>query len=632
MIDNYMPSKEDTSNFWWDTDKNDAHKEVCQMVMWLEKEQMGRLAQLNRNVRLYNSATSSPSQTNQDFSQFNTSPGLGKESRVSLNIVKSCVDTCASKIAKNKIKPTVITDGADWSIQRKAEKLDRAMRGLWSRKDVHSLMRKIFVDGAITGTGCLKVIESDNDIGFERVMCNYLMVDDMEAINGNPQTLYQYQFVDRQVLISLYQGGEKKEAIAKSNAYKPTGINSKSDLVRVFEAWRLPIGQAKGRHVIVLDNVTLLDEEWKTESFPFVFFRWQSPQVGFWGNALVDDLWSLQYEISKVMYFIQQSIHLGHAPKWLVHQSASIPASHLNNTVGSIVKWTGAQVPVYIAPNPVGPQVMQYLDWLIEQAYRMTGISELSARSEKPGGLNSGKALQTYNDIETQRFVLIGQEFEQAHSELYYRTVEAARRASEVNKDFLLITQDKRRGIQHVPWSDVTMDDDQLVVNVFPTSMLPHSPEGRLAFVQELLAAGKIDDDSALELLDFPDTTSYRELRLADTYAIQDAISDIVDSGEYKPPEPFDNLKKALDLAHRSYLRFRTQGAPEKTLALLRMYIEDVRSLIDQGEQQQTALQVASPTPTNAGQTAQTVMSLPGQAIQSQPEPAAPSPEGATPI
>ena len=328
-------------------------------------------------------------------------------------------------------------------------------------------------------------------------------------------------------------------------------------------------------------------------------------------------------EISKIMYFIQQAMHLGHSPKWLVSNQSQIPGSHMNNQIGTIIKYNGNIAPQYVAPNPIGPQVFEYLDWLINQAYKTTGISELSARSEKPAGLNSGKALQTYNDIETQRFMLVGQDYEDMHIDLYSRTVEAAKRAAKANPDFELKAYDKKKGNYTEKWSDLDLDLADQQIDVFPTSMLPNSPEGRLAMVEEMLAAGKIDDDTAFELLDFPDMSAYKEIRLADTYAIRDAIADIIEKGEYKPPEEFDNLKKAIDITHRTYLRLRSKGAPEEVLALLRQYMADCKQLSDEIDQAAMNIQTQQPTPVVAGNAPQMVPTLPTAMPEGVP-PAAP--------
>jgi hypothetical protein len=42
----------------------------------------------------------------------------------------------------------------------------------------------------------------------------------------------------------------------------------------------------------------------------------------------------------------------------------------------------------------------------------------LSAAAQKPAGLDSGKALREYNDIESDRFMTIGQAYERYYLQL----------------------------------------------------------------------------------------------------------------------------------------------------------------------------------------------------------------------
>jgi hypothetical protein len=147
--------------------------------------------------------------------------------------------------------------------------------------------------------------------------------------------------------------------------------------------------------------------------------------------------------------------------------------------------------------------------------------------------------------------------------------------------------------------------------------------------VEELLAAGKIDDDFAMELLDFPDVSAYKEIRMADTYAIRDALADIVEKGEYKPPEEFDNLEKALDIAHRTYLRMRSKGAPEDVLALVRQYMADCKALMDEITQAAAPLPTQQPTPVVAGNVPQMTPALP---VSAPAAPAAPVPPPPMPV
>ena len=59
--------------------------------------------------------------------------------------------------------------------------------------------------------------------------------------------------------------------------------------------------------------------------------------------------------------------------------------------------------------KPNHPEMYQWIQWLIQNAYQMSGISSLSAGGQKPQGLNSGEAIRTYDQIQEDRFAALAQ-------------------------------------------------------------------------------------------------------------------------------------------------------------------------------------------------------------------------------
>lgn len=84
-----------------------------------------------------------------------------------------------------------------------------------------------------------------------------------------------------------------------------------------------------------------------------------------------------------------------------------------------------------------------------------------------------------------------------------------------------------------------------------------------------------------MELLDFPDTKSVVSLKVAQRRDLKRMIEQIIDDGEYQPPEPFINLEMAKPLAQSYYLMSRSEGMPEARLELLRRFMDDVQAMID---------------------------------------------------
>ena len=117
--------------------------------------------------------------------------------------------------------------------------------------------------------------------------------------------------------------------------------------------------------------------------------------------------------------------------KILVHNGSNVIDSHFDNRIGTVVRWSGTIEPNYVTPPAVPAEVYANVQTLKQLGYEQTGISQLSAASQKPAGLNSGRALEEYHDIETDRFQTVGQQYERYFLELANLCVLEARELQE---------------------------------------------------------------------------------------------------------------------------------------------------------------------------------------------------------
>jgi hypothetical protein len=98
--------------------------------------------------------------------------------------------------------------------------------------------------------------------------------------------------------------------------------------------------------------------------------------------------------------------------------------------------------------------------------------------------------------------------------------------------------------------------------------------------VQELLGAGLIQPDVALELLDFPDLESAMGNANAPRNAIRARVASMLDGGEYQSPEPFDDLELIARTVPGIYLEERERGCPEERLESLRRYVTEAQAML----------------------------------------------------
>jgi hypothetical protein len=501
--------------------------------------------------------------------------------RISYNVVQSVIDTITAKIAKNKPKPYFLTSGGDYQTQRKAKKLNKFIEGIFHENKMYDLGTMTFRDGAVWGDGIVHVFDKAGRVTVERVHPTEIWVDDIEGFYGEPRQLHRTKNVDRQVLLAAFPKYRKEIETANAVRADDTGSYPNiADMITIRESWHLPSKEEgkDGRHMITIQTAVLLDEPWTKPFFPFARFQWCQRLYGYWGQGLAEQIQNLQLEINKLLWVIQRSFHLAGTFKVFLENGSKIVKEHLSNDIGAIVNYTGTP-PQYVTPQIVPPEIFQHLMTLKSAAFEQAGISQLSAASLKPAGLNSGKALREYNDIESDRFMTIGQAYEQFY-------IDVARLAVSVVKDIVEeqgnyeVSVPGKKFLDTVDWKAIDLEDDQYVMQCYPVSSLPQDPAGRLQTVTEYIQAGFLSPRQGKRLLDFPDLEKVEGLANAEEDYVARILDGIVDEGEYRAPEPFDDLQLCREMALEYYAQGKCNGLEEARLELLRRFIDQVDTLL----------------------------------------------------
>lgn len=562
--------------YWWKS--NDPEKAIFAYMGFLDQKQSNIQLENIKHMRLYG---------NYDYdnmlvtNSYLAEPSYSTLNRITLNIVQSMVDTAVSKITKNKPKPYFLTDAGDFTLQRKAEKLTKFAEGQFYSTKMYSLMPRVFTDAAIFGTGCLKIFTEGSEIKAERVFIDEIKVDTIESIYGEPRQMHQVKWIHKDVLAAKFPS--KKGLIeSAANPTNNQGLikGANGDMVKVIESWKLPSNEQKkdGKHIISISTTTLIEEEYCKCYFPFVFVRWNNRPLGFWGQGIAEQLTGLQLEINKILKTIQVSMHLVSVPKLFVEASSKIMSSQLDNKIGSIIKYAGTK-PEFGQLGQIPTELFSQLDRLYQRAFEIVGISQLSAQSQKPSGLNSGKAMRTYSEIETERFLDCGKRYEQAFLDATEIMIDYAKDIAEQTDNYS-VNVPGSSFMSTIKWEEVSMDEDKYMMQIFPTSALSSTPSARLAEVQELMQAGLVSKEDGMKLLDFPDLKSYYNMTNSGVEDIERQIELMVDKQEYQTPEPFQNLQYGIKKMQQAYLMYRAQNAPEETLELFRQWISDANDLL----------------------------------------------------
>lgn len=564
---------------WWKAPDTYLAGAIMAQVGAIIKADRGRIDSYNTFAKLYGTFT--PTFWNGYQLANSGRPTAPMRDRLSYNIVQSCIDTVTSMLIQNKPKPMFLTTAGDSKQQRRAKKLDAFCYGVFYENDIYKLAPKIFRDACVFGEGIIHCYSEFGRIKYERVLPYEILVDYLESHYGpeSTKTIHRIKNIDRTQLAEDHP--DHKEAIMKmigTSTFISAASRSVSDTLTVVESWRLPVGDQPGLHALTTENEVLDKEEYECNFFPFAIMRFSPRLYGFYSQGMAEQLVPIQVEINRTLISIQRSLYLGGTHKIFVKAGSKIIKSHFDNLIGTILEYAGDTAPQYVVPQLVQPEIYSHLQSMLSMGYQLPGVSQMQASSVKTPGVDSGKAMRTEQNIHSQRFASVGQMYEQFFVDLAKITVYVARKTYEKEGD-IGVKVPGRRFIQQIKWSEVDLDDDQFVLQIYPVSKLPNDPEGRLATIQEMMQAGLIDPQTGRRLLDYPDLESEENLGNANADYLHMILDKMVEDGEFTSPDPMIDLSKAKLLAQEYYAQGLLNNLEEPKLELLRRFITQINVL-----------------------------------------------------
>lgn len=581
---------------WWKTDPDKVHESVWSAVNYIKQNQEMRHRINNIARKLYENdfwkETASVRNVMDEMSD-----RLNRQ--VSFNIIKSCVDTARAKIAKTKPRPFFLTDNGDWHLQQKAKKLNRFVLGLFDnmggdnglvRDSLYRIGSEVFFDACLSGTGAAKLMIRDGKIVAERFFSDEIIVDSFEGMYRRPRSLHHLKYVDRDVLKAAYPGARFASYIDRVTA---DGLSMTQDMIPVIESFHLPSGPKSkdGIRTVTIKTGTLHHTTWDKGYFPVLIQRWNLRPVGFFGIGLAEELYGLQCEISRTLRSIQLGIRRIAVPRVFRH-IADHNDRKLKNIIGEI-HYYNEKPPIFMTPSAFSAETYNYLEMLYQKAFELCGISQLSAQAQKPAGLDSGAALRNFQDIESERFSDVHLMYENFFTpQATYMSLDFCEELHKAGTDIVVQAKDGVT-LQPIKYSDVRLPQDSFTVRAYPTAFLPTEPSGRLAKVQDLVRIGMYDQEEARELLDFPDLSKINKIKAAPRSSCISYIENIIETGEYMPIEPYQNLELTQTLAQSYYLDGRSNNMPQDRLDLLRRVLTEVKNKLDEIRKLQMQMQQA---------------------------------------
>jgi len=567
----YVPTLD---KFWWKSTGNDLANDLFAHIEYLKDKNSATLANRQRHLRLYG--------TLGNIGVLANSGGYNPD-RLTLNVIQMAIDTAQARVAKSKPKGRFLTDDGNFQLQQRGKNLERFVDGVYYQNDLYEEAQDAFLQSGIFGTGAIKFWVDVKDgkpyVRSKSCFTMDLLVDEIEAMYGNPQQLYEVKIVNKYNLAARYPKLKKEiESIGAADS-SWSSIPIEEGNIVIAEGWKLGNGKEKGKHVIAVKGVTLLEEDWIADFFPFEFYHYNRRPIGFWGRGIAEVLTGTQFEINKLLKTAQLALHLGSVPKIFVEASSQIVKSHINNEVGGIITYRGDR-PTSDTLMRIPPELLQQIWDLYNKAFEQVGLNTPSISGTVPQRLESGKAIREHNDTENERFSIVSQGFEGFHMRLTKKIVQFADMAFEKSEDFSILTMSDD-GSKRVNWKDVNLEEDSYVLKSYPVSLLSNTPQGRLADVTMMMGSGLLDQKQSLKLLDYPDIKGVTSLTNAPIEDIEKVIELIVDEGALEMPDPVQDLESGIPMMQAAYLKYKRQNIEPEKLELMTIWIEEALNIIN---------------------------------------------------
>jgi hypothetical protein len=582
------PSDGQTSNQvgtrWWEATGKECADRVATRVKFLQGRQDARLRNMVKNARLYGNV-GSLGLGSSAFGNLLQSPPATKK-YATYNATQSGVDTLVSHIGETKPRPYYLTSGGNYRQQRQAKKLTQFNDGVFYETKAYRKGPLVFRDAAVWGDGFEHVFARGGKMHMERVISAELWVDEVEAQYGFPRNLDRVKDIDRDELAGYFPEKKHKDAIMKATAAKVAGSASDtiSSMVTVAESWHLGSLGADGELHGGKRSMTLFGsnghmlvepEEWEFDFFPFARLPWCAPLIGFWSQGGVEQVSGEQMWLNELFWTVQKAMRLGGTLKVAMEHGSKLVDEHINNEIGAVLKHAPGKPPVFFTAAPVDPSFFMEMREGVERIYKKLGVSELSASNMKPAGLDSKPALREYKDTQNERHKTTAE----AYDDFYLQLGHMARCLARGIKGYK-VRVPGASGFRVIDYDDLKeAKDESIVLQMFPISSLPRDPAGRTQTIQEWVQAGWLTPRQGRKLMDFPDLQSANTLADAQEELITETLDRIVDDGDYRPPEPTDDLALCKEsVLHYIQLYRRLELEPAK-LDKLRQWNQQVDML-----------------------------------------------------
>ena len=446
----------------------------------------------------------------------------------SINVIKSCIDTLTSKIAQSKVRPFFNCINGTFKDINVCKNAQQYFDQYFDIEEVNKKVSMAFRDACIFDHGVIYVDSETKSI--TKALPWQVFVRPAELTYNNITRAYYCQN-DYPVSMLPEKYRNKVLKVNEDQEYVTYGIYYDT------------VDQCKAVYISELDFVEI--EKYEGNRVPFIFLWYNNPIHGGSSVSVVDMFYGIQCEVNTLMSKVKDASQLSPALTFFLPDDATIKSTQLNNRVGNVITYKATSdmsgSPVTVAtPNFIDSQYIELINNLKETAYEMVGISQLSAQSKKPSGLNSGIALQTVEDVESERY-------EEQLNQVIRCYVEIAKTCLRVFPKEETILPDTPNRLD-VRWGDIVDEEKKMQIQFSAADSLSKDPSTKLQQLQQLASVGVIPRERIAQFMELPDLEGGYSLSNNAINAVLSVIRDCIESDNYEIPDyiPIPMLKTEI--------------------------------------------------------------------------------------
>lgn len=436
-----------------------------------------------------------------------------------VNVIKSAIDTLVSKLSNQKCRPYFSSINGTYKTKQVVRQAQQFFDYMFDEEQVNYKVSHAFRSACICGSG-------------------YVFL--------NPFT-YRLEVLEPWTVAVQHTEeayGCPTDMLVKFNNY-PTSLIENYEDKRDYVQYCIYISVKEHKAYRLINAKEVEEIDYEPDVLPLVTVNYCDPVFGKKTTSIVEELNGIQTQIDMINQKIAAAAQLTPANSIYILEGSSLDAEEMTNRSGAIYKVRLPpgmnSLPIQqINPAPFDPMWQSMLDNYVKLAFESIGLSQLSATGKKPAGVDSGVALSTLEDVESDRFETQLNAFIKMYTDIarmYIKVLPA-------NVDIIPVSQNT----SPLKWKDLLKEQGLFKVQYSAATFLSKQPSEKIKQISQLSEAGLIGVEKIAELLDNPDLEDAYSFAQAVHNACNKVIEETMEGEEVEIPKFVSYEQLAKDI------------------------------------------------------------------------------------